>query len=80
MVSSEQLKQLFAVVKSEAQAAGRDPASIEFSCLVRSSRPDDLKMLADLGVSRVVMMPPGTNPEVITRSLETFQQEVIARV
>ena len=36
--------------------------------------------LADLGVSRVVTMPPGTNPEVITQSLERFQQDVIAKM
>jgi probable F420-dependent oxidoreductase len=80
LMNPDQLKQLFAVVKSEARTAGRDPASIEFSCLVRSTRSDDLKTLADLGVSRVVMMPPGTNPEVITRSLEKFQQDVIAKM
>jgi hypothetical protein len=48
--------------------------------MVRSTRPDDLKTLADLGVSRVVTMPPGTNPEVITQSLERFQQDVIAKM
>ena len=80
VMNPEKLKQLFALVRTEAQTAGRDPASIEFSCMARSTRPDDLKTLADLGVSRVVMMPPGTNPEVITRSLEKFQQDVIARM
>ena len=79
-VNPEQLKQLFGIVKSEAQSAGRDPASIEFSCPVSSSRPDDLKTLADLGVSRIVMMPPAANAEVITRSLETFQRDVIAKM
>jgi hypothetical protein len=47
--------------------------------MARSTQPDDLWTLADIGVSRVVMMPPGVKPEVITRSLEKFQQEVIAR-
>src|SRR5277367_4226476 len=56
-MNPEKLKPLFALVRSEAQTAGRDPASIEFSCMVRSTRPDDLKTLADLGVSRVVTMP-----------------------
>jgi hypothetical protein len=30
-------------------------------------------------VSRVVVIPPGTNPEVITRLLEKFRQDVIAK-
>src|SRR5260370_14791036 len=80
LMNSDQLKQLFALVKSEARAAGRPPASIEFSCLTRSTRADDLKTVEDLGVSRVVMMPPGTNREVITRSLEKFKQDVIFRM
>ena len=80
VMNPEKLKQLFALVRTEAQTAGRDPASIEFSCMVRSTRSDELKTLADLGVSRVVTMPPGTNPEVITGALEKFQQDVIAKM
>jgi hypothetical protein len=37
-------------------------------------------MLADMGVSRVVVNPPGTKPEVVTRGLEKFREEVISRV
>jgi probable F420-dependent oxidoreductase len=80
VTNPEKLKHLFELVRSEAQKAGRNPDAIEFSCMVRSTQPDDLKALADLGVTRVVMMPPGTKPEIITRSLEKFQQEVIARM
>jgi probable F420-dependent oxidoreductase len=80
IVNPEKLKELFTLVRSEAEKAGRDPAAIEFSSMVRSTRPDDLKALADIGVSRVVILPPGTKPEAITRSLEKFQQEVIARM
>jgi probable F420-dependent oxidoreductase len=77
-VNPERLKELFAMVRSEAQKAGRNPEAIEFSCM-RSAQGVDLKLLADIGVSRVVINPPGTNPEVITQRLEKFQEEVIAR-
>jgi len=80
VMNPEKLKELFATVRSEAQRAGRNPDAIEFSCLTRSVKPDDLKMLADMGVSRVVVNPPGTNPEVVTRGLEKFREEVISRV
>ena len=80
VMNPEKLKELFATVRSEAQKAGRNPDAIEFSCLTRSLKPDDLKMLADMGVSRVVVNPPGTKPEVVTRGLEKFQEEVISRV
>ena len=80
VMNPEKLKELFATVRSEAQKAGRNPDAIEFSCLTRSLKPDDLKMLADMGVSRVVVNPPGTKPEVVTRGLEKFREEVISRV
>lgn len=77
VVNPGKLKDLFAIVRSEAQKVGRNPAAIEFSCM-RSAKVDDLKMLAEIGVSRVVINPPGTNPEVITRGLEKFHKEVIS--
>ncbi len=78
-MNPEKLKELFAIVRSEAEKAGRNPGAIELSCLTRSFKPDDLKALGDLGVSRVVVNPPSTKPEAITRGLEKFQKEVIAR-
>jgi len=66
--------------RSEAQKAGRNPAAIEFSCMTRSVTVDDLKMLSDIGVSRVVVNPPGTKPEAITQGLEKFQEELISRI
>ena len=80
VMNPEKLKELFATVRSEAQRAGRNPDAIEFSCLTRSLKPDDLRMLADMGVSRVVVNPPSTKPEVVTRGLEKFREEVISRV
>src|SRR5215831_17944173 len=80
VMNPEKLKELFATVRSEAQRAGRNPDAIEFSCLTRSLKPDDLKILADMGVSRVVVNPPGTKPEVVTRGLEKFREEVMSRV
>jgi probable F420-dependent oxidoreductase len=79
VVKPEKLQHLFDLVRTEAQQAGRDPAAIEFTAMAPSMRPDSLKKLEDIGVSRVVMNPPGTRPEVITRALEKFQEEVVAR-
>jgi probable F420-dependent oxidoreductase len=79
VMNPEHLKQLFETVRAEARKSGRDPDAIEFSCLTRSFEPQELKALAALGVSRIVVNPPGTSPEAITRGLEKFQAEVIAR-
>ncbi len=79
VVKPEKLKELFELVRSEAQKAGRNPSEIEFSAM-SAMRLDSLKALEDIGVSRVVTNPPGTNPEVITRSLEKLQEEIIAKM
>jgi hypothetical protein len=79
-VNPEKLKQLFDLVRTAAQKAGRNPANIEFSCMASSTRLDNLKALEDLGISRVVSGPPRPNPEAITRTLEKFQEEVVARI
>jgi probable F420-dependent oxidoreductase len=79
VMNPEKLKELFGIVRAEAQKAGRNPDAIEFSCMTRSLKPDDLKMLSAMGVSRVVVNPPGTKPEAVTHGLEKFRDEVIAR-
>ena len=73
------LKELFALMKSEAEKAGRNPASIELSTMGRP-RVDDLKALQDIGVSRVVIAPPAFDAEGLTRGLDKLQNEVIAKI
>ena len=79
VANPEKLKELFALVKSEAEKAGRNPANIEFTAM-SSMKRDHLKALEDIGVSRVVTTPPSSKPEVLTQALEKLQNEVIARV
>ncbi|MDO8431486.1 MAG: LLM class F420-dependent oxidoreductase [Candidatus Binatus sp.] len=73
------LKDLFAIMKAEAEKAGRNPASIELSCMGRP-RVDDLKALQDIGISRVVIAPPAFDADGLTRGLEKLQNEVIAKI
>jgi probable F420-dependent oxidoreductase len=73
------LKDLFAIMKTEAEKAGRNAASIELSCMGRP-RVDDLKALQDIGISRVVIAPPAFDAEGLTRGLEKLQNEVIAKI
>jgi probable F420-dependent oxidoreductase len=79
LAEPDQLKQLFATVKAEARNAGRSPHAIEFSCMGRA-KLDAVKALEDLGVVRVVVAPPGYEPEALTRGLEKIGSEVIARL
>ncbi|HEY2663720.1 MAG TPA: LLM class F420-dependent oxidoreductase [Candidatus Binataceae bacterium] len=73
------LQELFALMKAECAKIGRNPAEIELSCMGRA-KSDSIKALADIGVSRVVVPPPGYEPDAITRGLEKIGKEIIARV
>ena len=72
------LKELFSLMKVECAKIGRNPSEIELSCMGRASL-DGFKALADIGISRVVVPPPGYEKEAITRGLEKIGNEIIAR-
>jgi probable F420-dependent oxidoreductase len=73
------LKELFALMKSEAGKAGRDESKIELSCMGRP-RVEELKALEGIGVSRVVIAPPAFDAEGLTRGLEKLHDDVIAKI
>jgi probable F420-dependent oxidoreductase len=73
------LNELFALMRAEADKAGRDADKIELSCVGRAA-VDSLKTFADVGISRVVVAPPAFDKEGLTRGLEKIGSEVIARV
>jgi probable F420-dependent oxidoreductase len=73
------LKELFTLMKSEAEKAGRDPKKIELSCMGRP-RVEELKALEAIGVSRVVIAPPAFDEEGLTRGLEKLHEDVIAKI
>jgi probable F420-dependent oxidoreductase len=73
------LKELFALMKSEADKAGRDASKIELSCMGRP-RVEELKALEAIGVSRVVIAPPAFDAEGLTRGLEKLHDVVIAKI
>ncbi|MGH7782149.1 MAG: LLM class F420-dependent oxidoreductase [Candidatus Binataceae bacterium] len=72
------LKELFAMMTAEAAKAGRNAASIELSCMGRA-KLDAIKAVRDVGVSRVVVAPPGFDKEGLTRGLETMANDLIAK-
>ncbi|MGH7815741.1 MAG: LLM class F420-dependent oxidoreductase [Candidatus Binataceae bacterium] len=75
----DKLKELFALVKAEAKKAGRNPDSIELSC-GGAPQLDYLKMLGDMGVSRVIVAPPGFDPQSLTSGLEKIAGEIISKL
>jgi probable F420-dependent oxidoreductase len=62
---------LFAAVREQAKKAGRSPDAIEFSTM-GAPKPDALKALSDIGVSRVVFGPPSSEPAKLRAGLENI--------
>jgi probable F420-dependent oxidoreductase len=75
----DRLRPLMAMVRQEAQKAGRKPEEIEFSCMGRA-KLEMLKPLADLGITRVAVPPPAYDRDGLTRGLEKIANEIIAKL
>jgi probable F420-dependent oxidoreductase len=73
------LKELFTIMNAAAANAGRDAAAIELSCMGRANL-DAIKAVAETGVTRVVVAPPGSDKDSLTRGLETIANEIIAKL
>jgi len=71
----DKLKEMFAQVRDEAKKAGRDPNHIEYTAMA-APKPDSVKALADVGVSRVVFGPPSSNPAKLKQGLEQIANDI----
>jgi probable F420-dependent oxidoreductase len=81
--SHEDLAGLIAVMRATAEEHGRDPDAIEVTAGGRgalgSKALDEVKALADLGVSRVIVPPLAYDPEGQRTAFAQYGEEVIAR-
>jgi len=73
------IAQGFAELRRECERVGRDPGSIEVTTGFALTDLDTVKRARDLGVSRLVVAPPGFDPDGLRRGLERFADEVIAK-
>ena len=69
LTSPEKLSELFAVVREEAKKAGRNPDRIEFSAMA-APKADSVQALRDIGVSRIILAPPSSDPVRLRAGLE----------
>jgi len=76
---ADKLKELFAIMREAARAAGRDPGAIELSCAARAS-VETIKPLQDIGISRVVTATPAFDADGLTRGLDKIANEVLAKL
>jgi probable F420-dependent oxidoreductase len=73
------LKELFGLMRDEAAKHNRKADAIELSCMGRASL-DTIKAFEDIGISRVVVAPPGFDKENLTRGLDQLGNDVIAKL
>ena len=73
------LPELIPIMRAAAVEAGRDPDAIEITTGGRP-RLDDMKALADLGVSRFVVPPLTLDPAALPEAMERFAEEFIGKV
>ena len=79
VADDEKLTWLLGVMREECKKIGRDPKTIEVTSGRAVPTPDSVKQLADLGVSRFMVPPPGFDPDGITQGLEKLG-ELIAKL
>lgn len=76
----EELGGLLRVLRDECGKIGRDPEEVEITTSTVVRDVDTVRRYQDLGVSRLVMGPPGFDPEAIRVGLEKFQEDIISKV
>ena len=73
----EKLRHLLGVLREECAKVGRDPKAIEVTAAAYVLDRDALGRFRDLGVQRLVTMPPGFDPESVERGLADLRERVI---
>jgi probable F420-dependent oxidoreductase len=77
LTNPQKLSELFGVVREEARNAGRNPDKIQFSTMA-AAKPDSVKALRDIGVSRIILAPPSSDPVKLRAGLEKIAGDLAA--
>ena len=75
LTSPDKLSALFAVTREEAKKAGRNPDAIEFSAMA-PGKPDSVKALRDIGVTRIILAPPSSDPARLRAGLAKIAEDL----
>ncbi len=74
------LNRLFEIVREECEKIGRDPAEVELTTGGPVRSLDDVKRFEDMGVSRLILPPPGFDPDGLEKGLEKLGNDLISKV
>ena len=76
----DRLDELLHALRDECARIGRDVENIELTTGTPDMSVDNIKAMADRGISRLVMPPPGHDAGDIRRGLENFAEKVMRHV
>jgi len=71
------LTKLFAAMRDECGKVGRKAEDIELTTGMNGNDRDAVRRYEDLGVSRLIVSPPGFDPDALRRGLEDFANRLI---
>ena len=67
-------------MSDECGKIGRDPESIEISTSAPVRDLDTVRTYEDLGVSRLLVAPPGFDKDAVRKGLEEFGDRILSKV
>lgn len=73
------LGKLLEIMRDECKKVGRDPAEIEITAASYVLDADTIQGMRDLGVSRLITMPPAFDPDGVSDGLARLGGDVIAK-
>lgn len=74
------LEELLAIVRSECQRIGRNPAEVEISAALGLTDLDTAKRVRDLGVARIGVAPMGFDRDAFKSGLAKFADQVLSKL
>jgi len=74
------LPALFDIVRDECQKIGRDPSEIELTAGAPIRSLDDVKRMQDIGVARMILPPPGFDPDSIKAGFDKFNDDILSKL
>jgi len=74
----DRIQELLGIMSEECAKVGRSPDEVDITAGVPVQSKDDVKRCEDVGISRLVLMPPAFDPDGLEKGLESYGNTLIA--
>lgn len=78
--NNERLAELLGIMRAECERLGRNADEIEITAGAERVELDSIRQRQDMGVSRLIIPPPGFDRDTISRGLGEFGDRVLAKL